>query len=254
MSDPTQQPVRIYQCLHHGPSRIDPEGEITVHELRTEEQPQIEISTNMLSSDSSRRAFLTKIMAGAAAATTLAVAPKAAFAATGKMSHVGAGFPASDAAILNYALTLEHLETAFYERAAMSVRGGGSYVRRLINVLRFDEEQHVAGLTAALRQGGYKPVAAAPKYNFPMTAFDSRKGFLGFAALLEDTGVHAYHGQVPNIKTPALLVTAAQIATVEARHTGAMRALLQQNPTDGPFDKGSTMQQILAIAGPLIGK
>jgi len=129
-----------------------------MHELRPEEQSQVDISPEMLSSDSSRRAFLTKMMAGAAAATTLAVAPRAAFAATGKMSHVGAAFPASDAAILNYALTLEHLETAFYEHAAMSVRGG-AYVRRLINVLRFDEEQHVAGLTAALRQGGFKPVS-----------------------------------------------------------------------------------------------
>ncbi|GAC1635566.1 MAG: hypothetical protein NVS4B2_23130 [Chloroflexota bacterium] len=224
-----------------------------MHEFNSDDQTQIEVSPETLSNDSSRRVFLTKLMAGAAAATTLAVAPKAVFASTGKMNHVGAGFPAGDAAILNYALTLEHLETAFYEKASMSVRGG-AYVRRLINVLRFDEQQHVAGLTAALKSGGYKPVTAAMKYNFPAGTFGSRKGFLSFASVLEDTGVHAYHGQVPNIKTPALLVTAAQIATVEARHTGAIRALLQQNPTDGAFDRGSTMAQVLAIAGPLIGK
>ncbi|PZS04373.1 MAG: hypothetical protein DLM70_07830, partial [Chloroflexi bacterium] len=153
----------------------------------------------------------------------------------------------------NYALTLEHLETAFYEHAAMMMHGSGAYMRKVISVLRYDEQQHVAGLTAALTQGGYKPVAAAAKYNLP-NVFGSKKAFLTFAAVLEDTGVHAYHGQVPNIKTKALLITATQIVTVEARHTGAIRALLQTNPTDGPFDHGSTMKQVLAIAGPLIGK
>lgn len=70
---------------------------------------------------------------------------------------------------------------------------------------------------------------------------------------MEDAGVHAYLAQAGNIKTPAILLTAASIVTVEARHAGAMRALLQRNLTDGAFDQGLTRAQIVGIAGPLIG-
>ncbi len=212
---------------------------------------EITIDEDTLASDSSRRAFLSKVMAGAAAATALAISPtKTMFAATSELPRVAAAPPASDVAILQYALTLEHLEAAFYEEASMHFHT--AYLGRLVRTLRFDEQQHVAGLTAALSSNGVKPVAAAPSYKFG-TAFNNRHSFLNFAALLEDTGVHAYLGQAPYIKTPSILLTAASIVTVEARHTGSIRALLQRNPTDGPFDKGSTMKDVLAIAGPLLG-
>lgn len=208
-------------------------------------------SEDSLANDSSRKAFLGKIMAGAAAATTLAVAPASVFAASGQMSHVGAGLPASDAAILNFALTLEHLESRFYQEAAMRFTGN-SYMSQVIRTLRFDEEAHVNGLTAAIKGAGYKPVGAAMSYKFG-NVMANKKSFLAFASKLEDTGVHAYLGQAPNIKTPAILLTAASIVTVEGRHTGVIRSLLQMNATDGPFDKGLTKNQILGIVSPLIG-
>lgn len=219
--------------------------------LNAPESSVVTIGADTLASDSSRRSFLTKIMAGAAAATAAATVPASVFASTGKMKEVGANIPASDAAILNFALTLEHIEAKFYERAAMHFTGG-SYVARLVRVLRLDEESHVNGLTAALRGAGVTPVAAAPRYNFP-AVFNNKNAFLNFAATLEDAGVHAYLGQAGLIKTPSILLTAASIVTVEARHTGAIRALLFRDPTDGPFDHGLTKQQILGIAGPLIG-
>jgi len=219
--------------------------------LNAPESSVVTIGPDTLASDSSRRSFLTKLMAGATAATAAATVPASVFASTGKMKEVGANIPASDAAILNFALTLEHIEAKFYERAAMHFTGG-SYVARLVRVLRLDEESHVNGLTAALRGAGVTPVAAAPRYNFP-AVFNNKNAFLNFAATLEDAGVHAYLGQAGLIKTPSILLTAASIVTVEARHTGAIRALLFRDPTDGPFDHGLTKQQILGIAGPLIG-
>lgn len=221
------------------------------NDTRTPDQDTLAVDLDALNSESSRRAFLTKLAAGAAAATVLASSPISAFASTGKLTHSAAAFPTSDAEILNFALTLEHLEAAFYVKAAQAFTGG--YLGQLVRVLRKDEQQHVAGLTQALSGGGFTPVKAAPSYKLP-AVFHDQKAFLKFAAVLEDTGVHAYLGQAGSIKTPSILLTAASIVTVEARHTGAIRAMLHRNPTDGAFDKGLTKAQVLAIAGPLIGK
>lgn len=217
-------------------------------------QEEVTLGLQTLTSESSRRAFLGKLMVGAAGATALAAVPKTVFGASGQFKYAGAGIPKSDADILNYALTLEHLEARFYETAATKIGSRyGMYTGRLIRILRFDEESHVNALTAAIKQFGYTPVAAAPRYNLP-AVFGSKAKFLDFAATVEDAGVHAYLGQAGNFKTPALLLTAASILTVEARHVGAVRAMLQRDPSDGPFDKGLNKAQILAIAGPLIGK
>lgn len=215
-------------------------------------QREMTLNLETLTGDASRRKFLTTLFAGAAAATAVAAAPASVFASTGLHKFTAASVPTGDAEILNFALTLEHLEARFYTMAAQRFPGG-SYMSQLVRTLRFDENAHVNGLTAAIKGAGYTPVAAAPKYNFP-NVFGNKKAFLSFAATVEDAGVHAYLGQAANIKTPEILLTAATIVTVEARHTGAVRAMLHRNPTDGPFDKGLTKEQILAIAGPLIGR
>jgi len=90
-------------------------------------QDEVVIGPETLSNETSRRAFLGTLMAGAAAATTLAAAPASVFASTGKLKHVGAGIPTGDAAILNFALTLEHLEPfepAVHEVARILEPGG----------------------------------------------------------------------------------------------------------------------------------
>lgn len=204
----------------------------------------------IVTDDSSRRSFLLKMVGGAAAVTAAATVPASAFAATRETAKAAA-LPASDVAILNFALTLEHLEAAFYARAATRFSGG--YLGQLVRTLRYDEQAHVNALTAAISANGGKPVAAAMRYNWPAGTFANRSNFLNFAANLEQTGVHAYLGQAPAIKTPAILLTAAKIVTVEARHAGAIKALQNRNPTQGAFDEGFSTQQILHIVSPLIG-
>jgi rubrerythrin len=214
-------------------------------------QPDVSVDLSTLTDPKSRRVFLGTMLAGAAALTAVAPSATSVFAAGSKMKYAAAAFPKGDADILNYALTLEHLETAFYTEAAMKM-GHSGYVAKLVKIIQADEQQHVSGLTAALRQGGYTPVGAAKKYHLP-AVFGNKQSFLKFAAVLESTGVHAYLGQAGLIKTPSILLTAASIVTVEARHTGAINALLGQNPTEGAFDQGYNKQKVLSIAGPLIG-
>jgi rubrerythrin len=150
--------------------------------------------------------------------------------------------PASDVAILKYALTLEYLEAAFYREAvdAGHLRGD---VRAFARTVAKDEAAHVAALRKALGA----QAQAAPRFDFHGTT-RSRSKFLQTSYALENTGVSAYLGQAPNIKTPSILLTAASIVTVEARHSGAVGELLGRSISpSGAFDAGKTMDQVLAI-------
>jgi len=150
--------------------------------------------------------------------------------------------PASDVAILKYALTLEYLEAAFYKEAVSSGKihgAAGTFARKVAK----DEATHVTALRKALGS----QAQASPKFDFQGTT-RSRAKFLETSYALENTGVSAYLGQAGSIQTPAILLTAASIVTVEARHSGAVGELLGKNISpSGAFDQGKTMDQVLAI-------
>jgi rubrerythrin len=149
---------------------------------------------------------------------------------------------ASDVAILKYALTLEYLEAAFYKEAVDAGRLHGD-VRAFARKVARDEATHVAALRKALGS----QAQASPRFDFQGTT-RSRAKFLKTSYDLENTGVAAYLGQAPNIKDPSILLTAASIVTVEARHSGAVGELLGRNISPaGAFDGGKTMEQVLAI-------
>ena len=105
------------------------------------------------------------------------------------------------------------------------------------------EATHVAALRKALGS----QAQASPKFDFQGTT-RSRAKFLETSYALENTGVSAYLGQAGSIQTPAILLTAASIVTVEARHSGAVGELLGRNiAPSGAFDQGKTMDHVLAI-------
>jgi len=218
----------------------------------TAELANLEICAQALSTPRKRAQFLKGLMAASAGlAAAAAVGPAA--LASASTARGAAVIPQSDIDILNFALTLEWLERTFYEQAVAHVPFQQSNVRRLARTLRGDEITHTVALTAAVKGAGATPVGPAPHYNFPAGVFKTQSAFLGLSEALEDTGVHAYLGQAGNIKTPSILLTAATIVTVEARHAGAIRYQNGKNPTSGPFDSGFTKDQVLAVAGPLIG-
>jgi Ferritin-like domain len=175
----------------------------------------------------------------------------AVYGATAVGPYVGNALAASgsgDVDILNFALTLEYLETAFYNVKGKSVGLSGE-AQALASSFGDEEAQHVAALTKAITAAGGKPVKQ-PTFAFPV---NNQSSFLALAYTLENTGVGAYNGAGPALMNKAYLAAAGSIVQTEARHAAAI-ALLTGKPItpDGAFDKPLSKAQVLAKAGPLI--
>ena len=164
------------------------------------------------------------------------------------VSRAMAAAMSSDADILNFALTLEYLESDFYLVKGKSVGLSGT-AKQYAETFGQEESEHVAALISAIKGLGAKPVKK-PTFSFPAT---SQASFLKLASVLETTGVGAYNGAAPAIKDKKLLAAAGSIVQVEARHSAAINLLLDSSPTpSGGFDKPLSKQQVLSAAGPLI--
>ncbi|QLG11966.1 ferritin-like domain-containing protein [Deinococcus sp. D7000] len=139
---------------------------------------------------------------------------------------------AQDLAILNYALTLEYIEAAFY--AAFDV--GGPYASKLSNarvkeyakVLAAQEQAHVDALVATIKKLGGTP-AAMPDLTFaPLIPDESKLNdevFLQLAVTFEPVGTRAYLGQATSIMNADVLTAAASILAVEANHVSGIQQL-----------------------------
>jgi len=155
-----------------------------------------------------------------------------------------------DVAILNFALTLEYLESTFYKEALSKVKGLSGEAKKLTQTISENENEHVAALTKAVKSLGGKP-AAVPKVDFG-NAFSSQKSFLKLAQTFEDTGVSAYNGAAPMIQSKDVLASAGSIVQIEARHAAAIRTLNGNPITDGGFDKALKMDQVLKAVKPFV--
>ena len=115
-----------------------------------------------------------------------------------------ASFGKGDIGILNFALTLEYLEAAFYNEATKNKVAKGAQQSRFLKTTTADENAHVAFLKKAL---GSK-ATAAPKVEFGDAT--SKAKWIPTSLALENTGVHAYSGQALNISNPAYVAAAAR--------------------------------------------
>jgi hypothetical protein len=155
-----------------------------------------------------------------------------------------------DAEILNFALTLEYLESDFYNVKGKQV-GLSGQAKSYATLFGEEEQDHVMALRAAIKQLGGTPVAK-PTFVFPVS---SESTFLSLASVLENTGVGAYNGAGPSLKSKAVLASAGSIVQTEARHAAAIDLLIGMSPTPNQgFDEPLTKTQVLAKAGPLIKK
>ena len=155
-----------------------------------------------------------------------------------------------DVEVLNFALTLEYLEAAFYTQGLKQVSGLAGDAKSLATEIRDNETAHVEALTKTIESLGGKPVKA-PGVDFG-DGFSNQKAFLKLAQTFEDTGVSAYNGAAPMIESTEVLAAAGSIVQVEARHAAAIRLLNGQPITDGAFDKSLEMQAVLDAVKPFV--
>ena len=155
-----------------------------------------------------------------------------------------------DIEILNFALTLEYLEAAFYEEAQKEAKLS-SDVADLAKLVGDHEAEHVTGLTQAIEDLGGKPVKA-PAVDFG-DAFSSEEAFLALAITFEDTGVSAYNGAAPMIESKDILATAGTIVQIEGRHAAAIRFAAGEPPAPNAFDPTLTIDEVLKAVEPFVG-
>ena len=158
--------------------------------------------------------------------------------------------------VLNYALTLEHLEHAFYRDgleafSADDFRAAGyaDNVYEWFGIIRDHEREHVDTLTTVITDLGGEPVAEAA-YDF---GYGDLAGFVGVAQVLENTGVSAYQGAAQFlIDEDELLTAALTIHGVEARHAAYLNGLQGESPFPDAVNPTLTPDEVLAAAGPFI--
>ena len=177
--------------------------------------------------DLSRSDVLLKgALAAGAVYGTLMVAPfvRSAFAAAGT----------SDVDILNFALTLEYLESAFYNEALAKGQIKDMHVLAFAKVVAKHEALHVSFLKGALGSAAVNK----PKFDFKGTTGDQAM-FQATSEVLEYTGVSAYLGQVGNITSKQVLGAAGSILPVEAWHAAWIADLRRHGytPRETPLDE-----------------
>jgi len=178
-------------------------------------------------------------------------------------SSLSAQTAPTDLTLLNFALSLENLEAAFYTQGLAqfsstdfnnstfiqnfgSVISGDVYA--YLSLIRNHETQHVRSLQALITSLNGTPVKPCT-YNFGYKTVDD---FITVAALLENTGVMAYDGAMSQITNASLKTQAATIATVEARHASYLSLLTGNSPFPASFDTPATSTAILAAAAKFI--
>jgi rubrerythrin len=155
-------------------------------------------------------------------------------------------------AILNYALTLEYLESEFYKRVVQTFATNGTPVgaaQAALTTIRDHEVAHVNFLRTAITSSGGTPVSFAAA-NFDFTArgtfadvFTNYATMLAVAQTFEDTGVRAYKGRAAElVRTGDILTAALRIHSVEARHASHIRQMRRnsgQSPALKPWITGN---------------
>lgn len=139
----------------------------------------------------------------------------------------------TDVDVLNYALTLEHLEDKFYREALanftqadFAAAGFDATFYTNLKEISADETTHVTFLSGALSAAGATPVKECT-YAFGVT---SVAAFVATSSVFEGLGTSAYLGAAAQIANKAYLTAAGSVLTVEARHSSYIRRFIRSSP------------------------
>jgi len=150
---------------------------------------------------------------------------------------------ARDRDILNFALVLEYLQSAFYTETERegALRGKAKHASAVLGAV---ERAHVEALRRVLGRSA----VARPSFNFKGVT-EQQTPFLRTAVAFEDLAVAAYKGQAAQIQAKPLLAAAVSIHSVEARHAAWMRYLFGITPAAKAFDEALARPQVEEIVG-----
>lgn len=206
----------------------------------------------------SRNRFL-RMVGGAGAAGALAIFMAAcggddddsASTTTGSSGMGGASASTGDLEIVQYALTLEHLETDFYNAVIDAGVITDMALAETAKMIRDHEQQHVEALTGTVKQLGGKP--KRPKTNFDAVLEGGPDMVLQTAAEVENLGAAAYLGQAGRIESKEILAAALAIHSVEGRHAAALNSVVGKTIVpDGAFAKPASMEEVLPKVKPFL--
>lgn len=165
----------------------------------------------------------------------------------------------NDIRTLQYALTLENLESYFYNMgqaaftsadfvAAGYTAGDYSY----FDVIKAHEAAHVSFLSGVITSLGATPVTMC-NYNLG-NPFASVQTYVMTASVFENLGVTAYDGAIDTLSNREFVQAAATIATIEARHAEFLNYLIAASPVfPGSFDPTKTPSQIASQIASILG-
>ncbi|KAI7264014.1 hypothetical protein KC345_g8972 [Hortaea werneckii] len=160
-----------------------------------------------------------------------------------------------DVTVLQFALTLEHLENVFYRQAVnkfdehdFEKAGFSKDYYNNLKYIAYDEQQHVQLLSDALSAAGVTTVQECT-YNFP---YEDARGFVTLSSVLEGVGTSAYLGGAPLITSDQYLTTAGSILAVEALHTSYQRNALNKVPFANPLYTSLDPTSVFSIAAMFI--
>jgi rubrerythrin len=143
-----------------------------------------------------------------------------------------------DAEILNFALTMEYVQSGFYEEALRRGTLTGE-LREFAQRVGSQEQAHLEFIRKALGKAAGKK----PKLDFGEDT-GSPEAFTEAAFKLEDLGVAAYNAQAPNL-TKETLGAAAKIVSVEARHAAWIRAIAGENPAPDAAEPTASAKRVV---------
>ncbi len=164
-------------------------------------------------------------------------------------------FNANDVGILNFALLLEELESAFYTAVVNSDKITDARELEYMSSFGAQETAHVTFLRGVL---GNQVQFETRDLSFNPSSLNNlltnRDRILSTAVTLEDLGVHAYNGAGTSMTNPTFLLAAGSIVSVEARHAAGVRALLNRPVTEPDSDRLINDANLNATINPFKGK